>query len=116
MTAGSGGADIRGARRGRALPPVALLELLARAALARVVSPELLVRVGIRARLIAVRLEVGAAGARLSVTARGRGVCGGVLLFLGLFLLGLLRRLHRDAHDRLRDAHGVPPAHLLEAL
>src|SRR5438445_9890337 len=47
-----------------ALPPVALLELLPRAAPAGVVAADLLVRVRVRARLIAIRLEVGAAGAR----------------------------------------------------
>src|SRR5207247_704491 len=90
----------------RRLASVTLLELLARTAPARVVAPEL----GVRPRCgPAVATAAGgrpAARARLSAVLRlaRRSLLG---------LLGLLRRPHSDAQDRLRDARRDARRHLL---
>src|SRR2546428_3812101 len=92
----------------RELASVALLELLARTAPARVVAAEL----GVRARRRCRPAVASAAGGRAAARAR----LGAVLRLARrslLGLLGLLGRAHSDAQDRLRDARRDARGHLL---
>src|SRR2546428_9229357 len=92
----------------RRLASVTLLELLARTAPAGVVAPEL----GVRPRPRCGPAVASAAGGRPAARARLSAVLRVARRSL-LGLLGLLRRAHRDAQDRLRDARRDARRHLL---
>src|SRR5260221_8352211 len=97
------------------LAPVTFLVLLARAAPARIVPAELLVRRG-RGRDATAALSLRCswrrhASARRGAIRRERRLGRGLVLLL---LLGLLRRLHRDAEDRLGDVVRDLARHLVE--
>src|SRR4051812_1349345 len=95
---------------------MAFLELLPAPAPARIVAADLLVprtgRRDLRPGRIAVRAHVRPSLGGLPVAASSLRRVRWRLLGL----LSLLRRLHRDAHDRLRHAGRDPRSHLLEEL